>query len=420
MSDILAFYQQQVQAKLSQQPWLALQQNQALKTLAHLGFPTRKHEEWKYTSVDALLKQAFLSEEGGLVSKPPLSDLPLVDQVSLSNGVIVEQSKVLAGLPQGVLLLPLSTALIKHAELIKPFLNHILQSEHGFHALNTAFIGCGMVLYIPKDVHIETPIVLSHYQDKEQHAVYLRHLIIAEQGSQATIIEDYRGDECTYVTNTITEVFVGTQAHITHYKIQRESKKAFHLGHLAVKQSAESHFASHSMNLGAALARSDISILLQAEKAHCVMNGIYVPTEGQHVDHHTTVHHLVPHCTSEQDYKGILKGRAKAVFNGKVIVAKDAQKTQAKQQNKNLLLSNHAEINTKPQLEIFADDVICSHGATVGQLDEDAVFYLASRGIDRLEASQYLIHAFAQDNLRLIPHRELASWMGQLLIQHLG
>ena len=200
---------------------------------------------------------------------------------------------------------------------------------------------------------------------------------------------------------------LAASAKLTHYKIQRESKAAYHLGHLAVKQSAHSQFASHSLSLGGKLVRSDISMYLQEEHAHCLMNGIYAPSEGQHVDHHTTVNHLVPNCSSEQDYKGILTGRSRAVFNGKVIVAKDAQHTDAKQQNKNLLLSANAEIDTKPQLEIFADDVLCSHGATVGQLDEEALFYLATRGIGRLEASHYLIHAFAQDNLRLIPNREL-------------
>jgi Fe-S cluster assembly protein SufD len=421
MSEFLAFYQQQAQKKVSSQPWLAQLQSQALNTLERDGFPTRHNEEWKYTSVDSLLKQLFSSSEYSSINRPYASDLPLENTRTIHNGCVLEEKHLLAMLPKGVLLMPLSVALVEHTELVKPYLGHILQQEHGFHALNTALIHSGIVLYIPRDVRIETPIVLDHFQDQSLNAVHLRHLIIADQGSEATVIEDYRGiEDCSYFTNTISEIFVGAHAHLTHYKIQRESKKAFHLGHTAVKQATSSHFASHSLNLGATLARSDINILLEAEQAHCLMNGIYAPTEGQHVDHHTTVHHLVPHCSSEQDYKGILKGRSKAVFNGKVLVAKDAQHTDAQQQNKNLLLSANAEINTKPQLEIFADDVVCSHGATVGQLDEDALFYLASRGIDKLEASQYLIHAFAEDNLRLIPHRELANWMSHLLTQQLG
>lgn len=225
-------------------------------------------------------------------------------------------------------------------------------------------------------------------------------------------------DSC-YMTNGITELFIGSKAQVGHYKIQRESKQAFHFSHLAVQQSAASQLASQVVSLGGQLVRSDLSIALQEEQAQCFMNGIYMPTQGQHIDHHTTVNHLVPNCSSEQDYKGVLQGKARAVFNGKVIVAKNAQHTVAKQQNKNILLSARAEINTKPQLEIFADDVICSHGATVGQLDEEALFYLATRGIDRLEATRYLIHAFTQANLRAIPEQRFATWIDQLLTQQL-
>ena len=421
MSELVSFYKQQAQNALSEIPWLASLQAQAVKNLERRGFPTRHHEEWKYTSVDSLLKHNFSYEVDDVSTAEFKSDIPAAQKLLIQNGQVFGVEALLAKLPKGVLILPLARALREQADLVKPYLAHILEQEHGFHALNTALIHCGVVIYIPKGVCIDTPIVINHYQDQEQHAVHLRHLIIAEEASQATIIEHYQGkEETSYFTNTVTELFLAASAHLTHYKIQRESKAAFHLGHIAVKQEALSHFASHSLNLGATLARSDLSIKLHDEHAYCLMNGIYAPNEGQHVDHHTTVYHLVPNCSSEQDYKGILKGRARGVFNGKVIVAKDAQHTNAQQQNKNLLLSANAEINTKPQLDIFADDVICSHGATVGQLDEDALFYLASRGIDRLEASQYLIHAFAEDNLRLIPHRELAEWMSQLLIQQLG
>jgi len=422
MNDIVAFYKEQAKKGVSNIPWLAQLQSHALNTLDRRGFPSRHNEEWKYTSVDSLLKQSFAYQECHS-TKPQehYSDLPIDHQLVIHNGKVLGEQELLAKLPKGVLIMPLAVALLEHADLVKPHLARILQQEHGFHALNTALIHCGVFFYIPKDLRIDTPIVLTHINDQSMQAVHLRHLIIADKNSQVTVIEEYRGvNECAYFTNTITELFIGAHASLTHYKIQRESKTAFHLGHIAVKQTEHSHFASHSLNLGAALARSDISIFLQEEQAQCLMNGIYAPSEGQHVDHHTTVHHLVPNCSSKQDYKGILQGRSRAVFNGKVIVAKDAQHTDAQQQNKNLLLSANAEINTKPQLEIFADDVVCSHGATVGQLDEDALFYLASRGIDKLEASRYLIHAFAADNVRLIPNRTLADWMSQLLTRQLG
>ncbi|MFI4917977.1 MAG: Fe-S cluster assembly protein SufD [Legionellales bacterium] len=422
MSDILDFYQQQATAGLSTIPWLAAMQAQALKDLSRVGFPSRRDEEWKYTAVDKLLQQPFAQQQPALGSmESKTSDVPLTQQLQLHNGLISGAEQLASQLPAGVLVLPLATALAEHAELIAPYLGAILKPEHGFHFLNTAMIHCGVFVYIPAGVCVEEPIALTHFQDQMHQAVHLRHLIIAQPGSQATIVEAYSGaDHCSYLTNTVTEVMVGARAKLTHYKIQRESKLAYHVGHLSVQQSAHSEFANHSLNLGGALARSDLSLYLQEEHAYCLMNGIYVTGDGQHVDHHTTVNHLVPYCRSEQDYKGILTGRSRAVFNGKVIVAKDAQHTDAKQHNKNLLLSAHAEIDTKPQLEIFADDVLCAHGATVGQLDEEALFYLATRGIDRADAAHYLIHAFASDNLRLIPHRVLADWMGNLVTQQVG
>lgn len=423
MNEILDYYQQQAKSGLSQIPWLAQLQSKALTDLKRRGFPTRYNEEWKYTLVEPLLEHQFvqaafpLNSSGELV----LTDVPVKNRLLIQNGFISGDEEWIAQLPKGVLVLPLSSALSDYADLVKPYLGKILEQEHGFHHLNTAMIHCGVFIYIPSGVCIEEPIVLSHVQNQRDQAVYLRHLILAEDESQLTLIEEYYGEENNcYFTNSATEVLLGGSAKFNHYKIQRESKSAYHLGHISVKQSAHSQFSSHSLSLGGKLVRSDISVFMQEEYAQCLMNGIYAPGEGQHVDHHTVVHHLVPNCRSEQDYKGILKGHSRAVFNGKVIVAKNAQHTDAKQQNKNLLLSANAEIDTKPQLEIFADDVLCSHGATVGQLDEEAIFYLATRGISRDEASNYLIQAFANDNLRLIPNQELADWMGNLLTQQLG
>lgn len=422
MNEILDSYKHQAAANLSTTPWLAQLQSQALADLDSSGFPNRSNEEWKYTNVDALLKQPFTVPNKTLATtNPQIADIPVSQQILIQNGLISGIDLVNKTLPEGVLVLSLADALERHSELVKPYLGTILKPEHGFHFLNTAMLHCGVFIYIPAGICVNEPIALIHLQNQLNQAMYLRHLIVAEAGSQVTVIEDYQGsEELTYLTNSVTEIWVGENARLTHCKLQRESKAAYHLGHLSVQQAACSDFASHSLSLGGKCVRSDISLYLQAEKAHCLMNGIYAPADGQHVDHHTTVNHLVPNCTSEQDYKGILTGRSRAVFNGKVIVAQDAQHTNAKQQNKNLVLSANAEIDTKPQLEIFADDVLCSHGATVGQLDEEAVFYLATRGIGREEASHYLIHAFARDNLQLIPHQQLADLMSQLLTQQLG
>ncbi|HAU1034796.1 TPA: Fe-S cluster assembly protein SufD [Legionella pneumophila] len=423
MSDILDYYQQQAQSGVSQIPWLAQLQSKALTDLKRRGFPTRYDEEWKYTLVDSLLQQHFVLPDPTVkpALKTAFDDSPVKNLFLIQNGFISQEQEWIKNLPQGVLILPLSLALIHYADLVKPHLGKIVEQKHGFHYLNTAMLQCGVFIYIPAGICLEEPIVLKHIQDQTNQAVYLRHLILMEKESQATLIEEYHGEEnICYFTNSITEVFLGAGAKLNHYKIQKESKSAYHLGHLSVRQSAASQFSSHSLSLGGKLVRSDISVSMQEEQAQCLMNGIYAPGDGQHIDHHTVVHHLVPNCRSDQDYKGILKGHSRAVFNGKVIVAKNAQHTDAKQQNKNLLLSANAEIDTKPQLEIFADDVLCSHGATVGQLDEEAIFYLATRGISRDEASHYLIQAFANDNLRLIPNRDLADWMGNLLTQQLG
>ncbi len=421
MSDITDFYQQQAESCASNITWLAAIQDNARADFQRLNFPTRKTEDWKYTSVESFLKKRFVAASA-VLAPPVMSQRTDIDfpiqchTISIVNGMISDVDSLIKNLPTGVLVLPLLQALTTHADLVKPHLDKILKTEHAFHALNTAMMQCGVFIYLPKDVVLDLPILISHWQDKNQQANFVRHLIVAEENSVATVIEDYQGETAVdYFTSVITEVHLAAHASVTHYKVQRESKQATHIAHLAVNQSTKSEFNNHSFSFGGKLVRCDITFNLQERKAHCSMNGVYAPADGQHVDHHTVVKHLVADCTSAQDYKGILTGRARAVFNGKVIVAKDAQHTDAKQQNKNLLLSLDAEIDTKPQLEIFADDVVCTHGATVGQLDEDALFYLATRGIEHAEASQYLIQAFAAENLRVITDKTLLSWLSSLL-----
>lgn len=426
MSEITEFYQQQVQQPgingVATIPWLAHLKQDALTDFRRIGFPTRKDEEWKYTSVDAFLKQRFVNANANNVAANIKTDIPIdCLEVAFINGEVIGIERLAAILPAGIIVQPLAQALIDHADKIKPYLGQIVQTEHGFQALNSAMLQCGLFIYLPEGSCLSETLLLTHWQNQSQQATHLRHLVIAEAGSRATIIEDYRGDESSsYFTNTITEVYVAPKAAITHYKFQRESKLAYHIGHLAVKQAKDSQFDSHLFSFGGKLVRSDATFSLEESRARCSMNGIYAPADGQHMDHHTLVTHAVPDCNSAQDYKGILTGHSRAVFNGKVVVAKDAQRTEAKQQNKNLLLSIDAEIDTKPQLEIFADDVVCTHGATVGQLDEEALFYLATRGIEYAEASQYLVQAFAHENVRVIKDAKLATWLSSLLIQQIG
>ena len=417
MSELLDFYQQQVKSQFSSIPWVHGLQKKALVDFNRMGFPTRREEDWKYTVVDSFLQQRF---SNGLNTQVPVSapgvPVPVGHLIALNNGMVVGTEALAASLPAGVIVQPLSQALVDHPEKIKRYLNKILQQQHGFQALNTAMLQCGLFIYIPAGVSLPVPLVLSHWQDQANQAVHVRHLVVLEEGSSLSMVEDYQGDaDSCYFTNTMTEIDLAARASLTHYKMQRESKGAYHIGHLAIKQAAASQFNSHSFSLGGKLVRSDISIGLHEPGAQCLMNGVYMPIDHQHMDHHTVVTHEAPDCRSTQDYKGILTGHSRAVFNGRVIVAKDAQHTEAKQQNKNLLLSKNTEVDTKPQLEIFADDVVCTHGATVGQLDEEALFYLAARGIGRDEAIRYLVQAFTIENVRAIEQAELAQWIGDLL-----
>lgn len=410
MSERLDFYRKEAEACFSDIPWLKKMQKEALSEFTRLGFPTRHDEDWKYTSVDSFLKESFVNKE---MSKRKIAETPLENTIPIINGQV--DKKILEYVPADVIIQPLSQALVEHPDKIRPYLNHMLQSQHGFHALNTALLAQGLFIYLPAHVVLAKPLYIAYSQDRAHQASYLRHLIVLETGSSASIIEDYQGEEACYFTNTITEVSLAAQAKLSHYKIQRESLRAYHMGHIAVKQAEQSEFHSHSFSIGGQWVRSDTAIDLAEPKARCLMNGVYVPSDTQHMDHHTVVFHSAPACHSEQDYRGILKDEAHAVFNGRVIVAKHAQKTEAKQQNKNLLLSKNTEIDTKPQLEIFADDVICTHGATVGQLDEEALFYLATRGIGREEATRYLVQAFTQENIRRLTNTKLAAWIETLI-----
>ncbi|MDF1827787.1 MAG: Fe-S cluster assembly protein SufD [Legionellaceae bacterium] len=377
--------------------WLVDLKTKAASDLNTLGFPTRRDEDWKYSATDAFSTQA-LPKAGASSFVPDTTH----------------------AYPAGVLVMPLLDACVHHADKIKPYLNNIMQQTHGFHAFNTAEFHDGMFVYVPEGVQVDEPIRLLYTQTEAGVARCLRHLVIAEANSRLVLVEDYGSDvhNAPYYTSVNTEIKLAANAHVTHCKIQREGDQAFHVGEVAVEQAANSRFESHSVSLGGQWTRSDTVINLAESGASCVMNGLYTPTDSQHVDHHTVVKHAVPDCTSEQDYKGILNGSARAVFNGKVQVAHGAQKTEAKQYNKNILLSSKAEVDTKPQLEIYADDVVCAHGATVGQLDEDALFYLATRGIDAELAQHYLVQAFLTDNIRKITPACVQERVASLLVQH--
>jgi Fe-S cluster assembly protein SufD len=426
MDSVLEFYKKEVEVGQVAVPWVARVQEKAMRELEYRAFPSRKDEDWKYSALalDGFLATRFAQQKGPTLKKPNLTDLPkapLGQEIILYNGEIIGLEALQASLPAGVIVEPLLSALERHEAKVKPWLGKLLTHEHGFHALNMAALQTGVFIYVPKNIQLDNPLLLTHWQDVPNAALYARHLVVLEEGSRLNLIENYQGKPtCAYFTNAVTEVHLGAHAELVHYKIQAESSAAFHIGHLAVQQGQASSCQSHSLSVGGQLARMDISLTFLAPEASCLLNGLYLPAEGQHMDHHTSIHHLVPDCKSKQDYKGILSGKTKAVFNGKVLVSKGAMHTAAEQQNKNLLLSSDAEIDTKPQLEIFADDVTCSHGATVGQLDEDALFYMATRGLNYEEASLALIQAFAMENIAYLPSEPMQAWMSQLIEQQLS
>ena len=334
----------------------------------------------------------------------------------------------MSALPAGVEVLSLADVLASEANETRAVVESHLASGAGiedeaFTALNTALLHDGAVVRVPAGTVVEQPIqllfVTSPPPGGEPVMTHPRVLLVVGENAQVRVVESYGGGDSVYLTNTITEVIAGPSAVVDHYKLVREGPSGYHIGTMHVRLGRAANFSSHAVTLGGAIVRNDAQALLDGEGVECTLNGLYLANGRRLVDNHTTIHHAQPHCSSHELYKGILDGEARAVFNGKIIVAIDAQKTDAKQTNKALLLSEDAQINTKPELEIFADDVKCTHGATVGQLDEDALFYLRARGLGLEQARSVLIHAFAGDLLNHIAIEPIRDQLDDLLLAQL-
>ena len=386
--------------------WLQALRSASIDRFAELGFPTVRDEDWRFTNVTPLARVPF--QPGRLVdldsaARAQVNGLAcLADDVNrlvFVNGFLAAGLSALPRLPQGVQADSMARLWRGHPDNIEPFLGQYAVSEgHAFRSLNTAFMRDGAYLRVARGVAVEEPIYVVCVTTGESVVAYPRHLVIAESGSAVTLVEAYVGPgETACLTNAVTEIVVADGAAVDHYKLQREPLSAFHIASLAVHQQRSSRFSSHNIALGAKLARNEVNVVLDALGCECTLNGLYLVAGRQHIDNRTTIDHARPHCASHELYKGILDGKAHGVFNGKIFVRQDAQKTDAKQTNKTLLLSPDATINTKPQLEIYADDVKCTHGATVGQLDPEALFYLRARGIDMGSARNLLTFAFAND-----------------------
>lgn len=411
-------------------PWIQQTRETALSRFAKQGFPTTRDEEWKYTNVAPIQRRVFTPAEhepDTRVIAAQLEPFVLADQkchrVVFIDGHFAGDLSALSSLPVGLTVSNLAAEFGRDAAVLRPYLGrYALTDTHGFAALNTAFLVDGAYVRVARDISVADPIHFLFVSTGEGNSVLTqpRNLIVTEPGSRVTVIESFvsLGQAC-YFTNAITEVAVADNATVDHYKLGLESSKAFHIGGLYVQQDASSLFTSHNITLGGVLVRNTIHGSFEAEGGTCVLNGLYAISGRQHVDNHTLLDHAQPRCTSREFYKGVLDGRARAVFSGRIVVRQDAQHTDAKQENKNLLLSRDAEVDTKPQLEIYADDVKCAHGATVGQLDRDAIYYLRSRGVDEETARSVLTYAFANDILGRIEIPSVRSYVENMLAARL-
>lgn len=396
--------------KTSTEPgWLSELRRSALAAFESTGYPTMKNEDWHFTNVAPISSRTFITpKEGAAVSPDALARIGYGQDwhtLVFVNGRLMSQPPA-ESLGAGLSITTLASEIESDSEVIRRHFAKLATPESGsFTALNTANAADGAVVRLAADCVIDKPIHLVFVSDPgaEGAATYAHNLFFAERHSKATIIESYvtLGAD-VYLTNAVTEVFVADGARLSHYKLQRESQNAFHVGTLQVHQARDSRYESFSFATGAALSRTNVYTTLAGDAAEAVMNGLYMVDGKQHVDHQTRIEHVAPNCPSHELYKGILDGRSHGVFNGKVYVHPEAQKTDGKQSNNNLLLSAEARIDTKPQLEIYADDVKCTHGATVGRLDETALFYMRSRGISSSHARRLLTYAFAADVLEKI------------------
>ena len=387
--------------------WLSAQRTAALAQFEKVGLPGVRDEEWRYTNLRALKSNSYqlnssteLSIELAETSNPRLVFVDGLLNASASTALSEQVSKLSDSVDQ-----------------LEPHFGSTLPAEpHGFTALNTAYAQDGYVVTLKPGQVLEGILEIVFVSQSADTVSHTRNLIIAGANSQCTVVERHIGvDGTVYLNNVITEIVAGDNAHVDHYKIQQESNDAFHMGGVFINQDKSSQVKNHNITLSGLLTRNDIVTNLLGQGAHMEMNGLVVGQGRQHIDNHTQVNHAVPNCTSDEYYKTVLDDHSRSVFRGRIIVAEDAQLTNADQQNNNLLLSANAEADTKPQLEIYADDVKCSHGATVGQLDPVSLFYLKSRGINTESANALLTFAFANEVIERVAVDSVRQELTQLI-----
>lgn len=401
---------------------------QALTRFEQLGFPTIKHEEWKYSNVKNLVNQAFNITPVASITDEDLVSLQIPNLAGnilyFINGQYQPQLSTIVSPSEEVEILPFTEGYKKYPELVeKHFAQYADDSKDAFTALNTAFAQNGAFIYVPKGKVVETPIILRFISDAraENVAIQLRNLIIVGDRAEVKVAESFRTlGEFSSFTNTVTEAFVGEEAHFDHYKVQDETQKAYHIGTTQVQHSRASQTHDTTVTLNGGWVRNNLNLVLNGEHVEAHLNGLYLPNGRQHIDNHTLVDHAMPNSYSNELYKGIIFDQATGVFNGKIFVREDAQKTNAYQSCKNVLASPEATMNTKPQLEIYADDVKCSHGTTTGQMDEEALFYLQSRGVPKEKGRALLMLAFAEDVVERIKIPAIREYLASALAKKVG
>ena len=394
------------------QPWLEKLRREAIARFNQVGFPTRKVEAWRFTNIDPIIRTPFLlgdldgpDDGSDAVNKYTFGREASVELVFVNGGYVSALSRH-GKLPRGAKVSSLAAALESEAETIERHLGKYAAIESNpFVALNTGFVGDGAFIHLPKGSVVELPIHLIFVSTAgaEPTVSHPRVLVVSEDNVEATIVESYVGSgEGVYFTNAVTEFVTGADCRIDHCKLHQESLSAYHIATMQVDLGRASRFISHAATIGGKLTRNDLNVKMNGERADATLNGLVIIGGDQHCDNHTLLHHEKAHCPSHELYKHVLSGKSTCVFKGQIFVQKDAQKTDSKQSSKSLLLSDDAYMNSQPALEIYADDVKCTHGSTTGPVDEEAVFYLRSRGVS-LEAARHLLtYAFAADITRRI------------------
>ena len=415
--------------------WLEPVRRAALERFARTGFPSAREEEWRFTPVTPIAQGTWQpawtreAADAGVVSREELAPFIFGHRewatLVFVNGEFAPELSTTAGLPAGVLVTTLGEALRNGDEVVRRHLTRYARADDSpFTALNTAMLRDGGFLYVPAGVELAAPLnlVFLTTHDAAETVTHPRNLIVVERNARAALVESYvtLAPGARYWTNPVTEVVAGANSWVEHARIQRESESAYHVATTQVEVQRDGHYRSFSMAMGAALARHNLNVRLADQYSEALLYGLYITRGEQLADTHTVLYHDHPNCHSWEVYKGILDGRSRAVFSGKVVVQPEAQKTDAKQTNRNLVLSDHAKVDTKPQLEIFADDVKCTHGATVGRLDERARFYARSRGLPAAVADRLLTYAFAAEVVNEVAIAPVREELDRLVFERLG